>query len=350
MAGGAPLPMAGGPAAREVIALFGPTGVGKTDVAIALADLLRVRKERPVAISADALQVYAGLETLTGAATATEQARLEHRLLSFVPVTQEYSVGEFMPRAHAEIDAALEAGRRPIVVGGTGLYLRAALTDLDLRPPPPPELRERIEAELATRGSEAMHARLRERAPAAAATIEPTDRSRIVRALELAEMGDEGEPGGVAEPGGAAGEPAGVAEPGGAAGEPRGVAEPALADAPGASQLWAAGTRRPTLLFGLTMEREELYRRIDRRVEAIVAAGAANEVRRAEAAGASRTARKALGFDELLAGDVEAMKRRTRNYAKRQLTWMRKLAGARLVDTTGRDPLETAAVIARELD
>jgi tRNA dimethylallyltransferase len=98
------------------------------------------------------------------------------------------------------------------------------------------------------------------------------------------------------------------------------------------------------------MVREELYRRIDRRVEAIVAAGAADEVRRAEAAGASRTARKALGFDELLAGDVEAMKRRTRNYAKRQLTWMRKLAGARLVDTTGRDPLETAAVIARELD
>src|SRR5437764_14601761 len=90
----------------EVLALFGPTGVGKTDVAIALADLLRVRKERPIAISADALQVYEGLETLTGAATAQEQARLEHRLRSFVPVAREFSVGEFMPRAHAEIDAA----------------------------------------------------------------------------------------------------------------------------------------------------------------------------------------------------------------------------------------------------
>jgi tRNA dimethylallyltransferase len=311
--GGAPVPMAGGPAPREVIALFGPTGVGKTDVAIALADLLRVRKERPVAISADALQVYEGLETLTGAATATEQARLEHRLLSFVPVAQEYSVGEFMPRAHAEIDAALAAGRRPIVVGGTGLYLRAALTQLDLKPPPPPELRARIEAELASRGAETMHARLRERAPAAAATIEPTDRSRIVRALELAEMGDE-------------------------------------AEARDASQLWTAGTRRPTLLFGLTMEREELYRRIDVRVEAMVAAGAAAEVRRADAAGASRTARKALGFEELLTDDLEAMKRRTRNYAKRQLTWMRKLAGVRLIDVTGSDALETAAAIVRELD
>src|SRR3954451_12083178 len=142
---------------NEVIALFGPTGVGKTGVAIALADLLRVRKERPIAISADALQVYRGLETLTGAATPPEQARLEHRLLSFVPVEREFSVGEFMPRAHAEIDAALAARRRPIVVGGTGLYLRAALTDLDLKPPPPPGLRARIETALESEGAEAMH-------------------------------------------------------------------------------------------------------------------------------------------------------------------------------------------------
>src|SRR4051794_41606824 len=98
----------------EVIALFGPTGVGKTGVAIALADLLRVRKEHPIAISADALQVYRGLETLTGAASPAEQARLEHRLLSFVPIESEFSVGEFMPRAHTEIDAALASGRSPI--------------------------------------------------------------------------------------------------------------------------------------------------------------------------------------------------------------------------------------------
>src|SRR3954451_4516262 len=86
-----------------VIALFGPTGVGKTGVAIALADLLRVRKERPIAISADALQVYRGLETLTGAASAEEQTRLEHQLPSVVPVDREFSVGEYMPLAHAEI-------------------------------------------------------------------------------------------------------------------------------------------------------------------------------------------------------------------------------------------------------
>ena len=113
----------------------------------------------------------------------------------------------------------------------------------------------------------------------------------------------------------------------------------------GPSQLWSDELRHPTLLVGLTMQREALYAAIDARVEAMLAAGVSEEVRRASAAGASETARKALGFEELLAGDVEGMKRRTRNYAKRQLTWMRKLAGVRTIDVTGRDP----AAIAREI-
>jgi tRNA dimethylallyltransferase len=102
----------------------------------------------------------------------------------------------------------------------------------------------------------------------------------------------------------------------------------------------------PTRLFGLTMEREALYERIDARVDAIVAAGGADEARLAAAAGASRTARAALGFEELLAGDVERMKQRTRQYAKRQLTWMRKLAGVTVLDATGREPRELAREIA----
>jgi tRNA dimethylallyltransferase len=97
------------------------------------------------------------------------------------------------------------------------------------------------------------------------------------------------------------------------------------------------------------MDRDELYRRIDARVERMVEEGAADEVHRAVDAGASQTARKALGFEDLLRGDVEAMQRRTRNYAKRQLTWMRKLPDVRLIDTTGRQPVDVAAEIARVL-
>jgi len=285
----------------SVIALFGPTGVGKTAVAIEIAERLRERGEDPLAISADALQVYRGLEILTGAATPEEQRRLEHRLLSFVPITESFSAGQFATLAHAEIDSALAEGRRPIVVGGTGLYLQAALTDLELRPPPPPGVRERILAELEERGPAALHAELAERAPGAAAAVPPSDRTRVVRALELLEMGEEPAPMGHE------------------------------------SRLWTAELRRPTLLCGLTMERTRLYERIDARVDAMLAAGAEEEVRRADAAGASPTARKALGFEELLRGDPEAMKRRTRNYARRQLTWMRRLEGASLIDAAA-DP------------
>jgi tRNA dimethylallyltransferase len=298
--------------APQVIAIFGPTGIGKTAVAIELAELLRARDEDPVAISADALQVYRGLETLSGAADAEDQVRLEHRLLGIVPATDAFSVGEFMPLAHAEIDTALAEGRTPIVVGGTGLYLRAALTQLDLYPPPPASVRARWTEEVERRGPAELHRELAERAPWAVEGIEPTDRSRIVRTLELLEMGEL---------------------------EPR----------EGESQLWTEHTRHPTLLAGLTMEREELYRRIDERVDAMVAAGAAEEVQRVEAAGASRTARKALGYEELLAGDIDAMKRRTRQYAKRQLTWMRKLAGVRTIDVTGREPAAVATEIAGAL-
>jgi tRNA dimethylallyltransferase len=297
----------------SVIAILGPTGVGKTAVAIEIAERLRERGEDPVAISADALQVYKGLETLTGAATPEEREQLEHRLLSFVPITESFSAGQFAALAHAAIDAALAEGRRPIVVGGTGLYLQAALTDLELRPPPPPGVRERITAQLDERGPAALHAELAERAPAAAAAVDPGDRTRIVRALELLEMGEE---------------PAPVGE---------------------GSRLWTAELRTPTLLCGLTMERERLYERIDARVEAMLAAGAEEEVRRADAAGASPTARKALGFEELLRGDIDGMKRRTRNYAKRQLTWMRRLEGANLLDAVA-DPAASVARLTQEED
>jgi tRNA dimethylallyltransferase len=289
--------------ALPIVAVFGPTGVGKTEVAIALAELLRAEGEDPVAVSADALQLYAGLEILTGAVTAAERARLEHRLLGILPLTARATAGDFARRAHAEIDGLVAAGRRPIVVGGTGLYLRAALADLDLRPPPDPAARERYARRLAQVGAPALHEELAERDPDAAAAVAPTDAQRVVRALELLDAG---------------------------------------ARPPGGDQLWVADTRHPTLLVALTMEREALYARIDARVDAMVAAGAADEVARAAAAGASPSARQALGFEELLRGDVEAMRRRTRRYAKRQLTWLRKLPGTLTIDLTDRDAQDAA--------
>jgi tRNA dimethylallyltransferase len=294
-----------------VVAIFGPTGIGKTAVAIALAHRLREDGEDPVAVSVDALQLYAGLEVLTGAPTAEERAQLEHRLVGILPLTARSTAGEFARRAHAEIDTALQQGRRPIVVGGTGLYLRAALADLAFRPPVAPEIRARRADELEARGPAALHAELAHRAPQTAAAIEPTDAQRITRALELLDAGHE-------------------------------------PPAPGGEERWTGTTRHPTLLAGLVTDRDALYERIDHRVEEMVRAGAADEVR-AAAAEASITARKAVGFAELQQDDVPAMQQRTRRYAKRQLTWMRKLAGAELIDVTGRDAADVAAELHRLL-
>lgn len=288
----------------RVLAIFGPTGVGKTAVAIAVAELLRQRGEDPVAVSCDAIQVYRGLETLSGAATPQERSRLEHRLVGFVDVGGEFSAGRFATLAHAEIDQLLAEGRRPIVVGGTGLYLRAALAELELRPPVPPAVRDAVERDLAERGPEALHDELD---PDVAVTVHPRDRKRISRALELQRAGID---------------------------PPR-----------GSEQLWTAKLRRAALLIGLTVDRDELAARIDARVEEMVAAGAADEARHAAEAGASRTARAAIGFEELLAADIEAVKRAHRAYARRQLTWMRKLPEVRIIDRSGRSDDEVAAEI-----
>ena len=194
------------------------------------------------------------------------------------------------------------------MVGGTGLYLRAALADLELRPPVSPEVRSEVEAAIAARGPEALHGELD---PDVAATIHPRDRKRVARALELQRAGID---------------------------PPR-----------GSEQLWTAKLRRPTLLVGLTMDREALGRRIDIRVDEMIAAGAAEEARQAVAAGASRTVRAALGFEELLTGDLEAVKRAHRAYARRQLTWMRKMPGVELIDRTGRDDRSVAEQVVSAL-
>jgi tRNA dimethylallyltransferase len=262
-----------------------------------------------VAVSCDAIQVYRGLEVLSGAATPEERERLEHRLTGIVAIDGEFTAGRFANLAHAEIDQLVAEGRRPIVVGGTGLYLRAALSDLDLRPPVADVIRATVEREIAARGPEALHGELD---PDLAATVHPNDRKRIARLIELQRAGIE---------------------------PPR-----------SSERLWTEELRHPTLLAGLTLDRDELDARIDARVDAMVAAGAEEEARRADAGGASRTARAAIGFEELLASDVEAMKSAQRRYARRQLTWMRKMPGVELIDRSDRSDDDVAADIVNGLE
>ena len=292
-----------------VIAIFGPTGVGKTAVSVELASLLRARGERPVAVSCDAIQVYRGLEILSGAADERERERLEHRLVGIVGIDEEFSAGRFAELARREIDALIADGRTPIVVGGTGLYMRAALADLDLRPPVPPEVRALVEAQIDELGPAALHSELD---PDIGERIHPNDRKRVARALELQRVGlDPPERG---------------------------------------RELWTAQLRHPTALLGIVVDRDALADRIDRRVEAMVAAGAAEEARAAIRAGASRTASSALGFDALVRGDVEAVKADHRRYARRQMTWLRRMSGVEVVDRTDLDDRAAAELALSLID
>lgn len=293
----------------QVVAIFGPTAVGKTGIAVELARMLRERGENPVAVGCDAIQVYRGLELISGAPSAGEREALEHRLVGVAGVHEEFSVGRFADEAHPLIDEMLEAGRRPIVVGGTGLYLRAALAPLDLRPPVPAVVRDEVERDLTARGSEALHAELPEEL---AGGVHPNDHKRVARLTALIRLG--------------------------------------IAPHASSQGLWTEKLRHATALAGLVIDRDELRSRIDRRVDAMIAAGAAGEVARASKAGISRTARAAIGFTELLNGDIEGMKRAQRAFARRQLTWMRRMPGVQTIDRTGQDDSDVAAEILGMLD
>ncbi|MBD0290349.1 MAG: tRNA (adenosine(37)-N6)-dimethylallyltransferase MiaA [Thermoleophilia bacterium] len=284
------------PSAPGVIAIFGPTAAGKSAAAAALAS--RIPAEL---VSADAMQLYRGVPILTN------QSDVPTHLVAIRPLTHTASVGEFQRLAHAAIDGILARGRTPVVVGGTGLYLRAALSDLDLPPAPPPGLRERVEALYMRVGPEQAHALLVERDPVAAASVHPNDRRRVVRALELAEAGSSLRR--------------------------------------GRDRLWAADTRHPTLVVGLHVPREELWRRIDARVAAMWERGVEDEVRRALAGGVSATARGILGLREVAELPPEraaaALALRTRRYAAYQRKWMRRVPG--LVTVRGDRPADEVA-------
>ncbi|MFM8889116.1 MAG: tRNA (adenosine(37)-N6)-dimethylallyltransferase [Solirubrobacterales bacterium] len=290
-----------------MVALAGPTGVGKTGVGVELGSLLADQGEQAVAINCDSMQVYRGISTLTGGPTEADQRRLEHRLVGFVPLDQEFSVGDFARRAHVEIDSALAAGIWPILVGGSGLYLRAALTELDLRPQVPGEIEKAVAAELGEVGPEALHSQLPE---PYSEWVHPRDRKRVSRYLGLLRAGEEPAP------------------PSGAGGD-----------------LWSASMRKRTVLFGLTCSPEELRTRIERRVEVMAEAGATDEARKVLEGGASRTAAKAVGIAEFAAGDLDSVVKRHLALARRQETWIRRDENVIRLDRTDMGDREVARMV-----
>ena len=271
--------------AETVLAIFGPTASGKTAVAGELAGRLAVD-----VVSADAAALFRGLEILTAAPDYPT------RLVGVFDVEHDVSVGEFQVLAHAAIDEALASDRVPVVVGGTGLYLRAALSDLELPPPPDDGAREQWEALYDTQGGPHAHGRLQALDPEAAARVHPNDRRRVVRALELAEMGSS-----------------------------------LAGDA-----LWSGDTRRPTLVFGIDVPDDVLERRIRARAATMLERGVVAEARAALSRPLSRSARKVMGlveFAELPADEaMEALVANNRRLARYQRKWMRRIPGLIALD------------------
>jgi tRNA dimethylallyltransferase len=284
---------------RMVIAIFGPTASGKTAVAEAIADAVPSE-----VVSADSMQVYQGLPILTN------QPDRPTALVGIWPLDHDGSVAEYQRLAHEAVDGALSQERTPIVVGGTGLYLRAALADLELPPAPPSGARERWERLYDRLGPEHTHAALAERDPQAALAVHPNDRRRVVRALELHEAG-------------------------GSLAPPR-------------DRLWSEETRHPTQIFGLDVPKAVLEERIRERTEAMFESGVGEEVARTLRAPVSRTASQIIGLREIaeLPRDeaVAAIVLRTRRYAAYQRKWMRRIPRVQTV-SANRSAAETAAEI-----
>ena len=247
------------------------------------------------------MQAYRGLPILTA------QPDRATRLVGIWPLSHEGSAAEYAALAHAEIDALLAAGRTPVVAGGTGLYLRAALVDLDVPPAPSAKLRARYERLYDRLGPERAYTVLVERDPDAAARIHANDRRRVVRALELTELGSSLRPQN--------------------------------------DRLWTNEMRRPTTVFGLDVPREVLSARIAERGRRMFDAGVVEEARAALAAEISSTAVRALGLREVAEQPpdeaLDALIMRTCRYAAYQRKWMRRIPGLVSVNSD-RPPPEVA--------
>ncbi|MDR7481207.1 MAG: tRNA (adenosine(37)-N6)-dimethylallyltransferase MiaA [Armatimonadota bacterium] len=290
--------------ARPLAVLCGPTAVGKTALAVALAQHLDAE-----IVCADSRTVYRGMDIGTAKPSAAARAAVPHHLLDVVDPQETFTVAQFQRLAHAAIADIRRRGKQPLLVGGTGLYIRAVVDDLRIPAvAPDPVLRARLEAVARTRGPEALHGQLQALDPVAASRIHPHNVRRVVRALEVC-----------------------------------------LATGRPISSQQHRGEPAAVVLVGIWRARADLYRRIETRVDEQLAAGLLEETRQLLAHGVplDAPAMQGLGYKELAgylqghydyADAVRLLKRNTRRYAKRQLTWFRKDTRIRWVDATGVEP------------
>jgi tRNA dimethylallyltransferase len=291
--------------------LFGVTALGKSDIAFALAERLGAD-----IVVADSMQVYRGLPILTNQPDTTRLGRRRYHLVGVADPYAEFSVAAYAALAHSAIDGALAAGRRVVVEGGSGLYLRAALGGLEFRPAAAGQHRDSLRRELDQRWARdpgGVVEELRRRDPATCARLDAANPRRVLRALEAA-----------------------LEAAGKTLGEPQHDA------------LWTPGSRYEHRLVALAPDREALRERVATRVAAMLAAGALGEVEALLAGGTpARTVQQAIGVRELsavVAGELSldaaaaAMVRRTNALVRRQLTWMRKLPATATVPAGGRAP------------
>ena len=301
-----------------VIAIFGPTGVGKTRVAIELARLLGVR-----IISCDSMQIYRGFPVLTNQPTAEERKAAQHELVGFVDPRLAFSAAEYARAARPLIEEDLQQQGRALVVGGTGLYMRAALAPLAVEVEGDPLLRERLEGRAAAEGAGSLYAELANLDPEAAKVIDPRNVRRLIRALEAIYLTGR--------------------------------------KWSGRTDLWSPQYYDPSLVVGLVEERTTLYKRINARAAKIVLGGAIEEVQRfrdeyglPETEPGGPGIRSAIGYEEIvrylegqqsLRDTIDKVASLTRKYIRRQWTWLRKVKDAVIIDVSGKEPAEIARAI-----
>lgn len=296
-----------------LLVIVGATGTGKSELAIRAAQLLRARGESAEIVNADAMQLYRGMDV--GTAKVPEHARggIPHHLFDVLHVTDEASAAAYQRDARGAIDAILARGAVPILVGGSGLYVSSVIYDFRF-PGRDREVRARLEAELEDLGPGALFTRLQALDPATAAKVDPANGRRIVRALEVHELAEQGHG----------------------------------ATLPEAPRLW-----HPSVLIGLSTPRELLVTRLDERVKQMWASGLLDEVERLRGAGIERgvTASRAIGYAQALAqlrgelDEADAIAQTqalTRRYARRQVSWFKRYEHVAWVDTESRDAASRA--------